>query len=96
METYYGIRNNVRNADTTTDAKSDIMTTAGDDVRILAKIVELSFVPISTTLAREMSGDSIHHGIRDIGLCSEIRKVTQRSTSGRLGHHGHHLHFSNK
>ncbi len=66
MQTY-GIRNSARNAATTTAAKSDIMATAGDDVRILGKIVELAFVPISTALAREMPGDSNHHGIRDIG-----------------------------
>jgi hypothetical protein len=33
----------------------------------LVKIVELVFVPISTGLAREIPGDSNHHGIRDIG-----------------------------
>jgi hypothetical protein len=67
MQTYYGIRNSARNAATTTAAKSDIMAAAGDDGRILGKIVELAFVPISTALAREIPGDSNHHGIRDIG-----------------------------
>jgi hypothetical protein len=43
------------------------MATTGDDGRILDKIVELAFVPISTTLARKMPDDSNHHGIRDIG-----------------------------
>ncbi len=67
MQTYYGIRNNARNATTTTVAKSDIMAAAGDDGRILRKIVELAFVPISTALTREMTVDSNHHVIRDIG-----------------------------
>jgi hypothetical protein len=67
MQTYYGIRNSARNVVTTTAAKSNIMTAAGDNGRILGKIVELAFVPISTALAREMPGDSNHHGIRDIG-----------------------------
>jgi hypothetical protein len=67
MQTYYGIRNSARNVATTTAVKSDIMATAGDDSRILDKIVELTFVPISTALAREMTGDSNHHDIRDIG-----------------------------
>jgi hypothetical protein len=48
MQTYYGIRNSARNAVTTTAAKSDIRTSAGDDNRILGKIVELTFAPIST------------------------------------------------
>jgi hypothetical protein len=43
------------------------MTAAGDDGRILGKIVELAFVPISTALVREMTGNSNHHVIRDIG-----------------------------
>ncbi len=67
IQTYYGIRNSTRNAATTTAAKSDIMPVAGDDDRILGKIVELAVVPISTALAREMPGDSNHHVIRDIG-----------------------------
>ena len=61
MQTYYGIRNSVLNAATTTAVKSDIMTVAGDDDRILGKIVELTFVPITTALAREMPHDSNHH-----------------------------------
>ena len=47
--------------------KSDIITDVGEDGRFLVKIVELIFVPISTTLTREMSDDSNHHDIRDIG-----------------------------
>ena len=38
-----------------------------DDGRILVKIVELVFVPISPVLAPEMPGDTNQHGIRDIG-----------------------------
>jgi hypothetical protein len=67
MQTYYGIRNNAHNATTTTTVKSDIMTAAGDDGRILGKIVELAFVPISTVLTGEMSDDSNHYVIRDSG-----------------------------
>ena len=43
------------------------MAAPGDDVRISDKIVELAVVPISTVMAREMRGDSNHHGIRNIG-----------------------------
>ena len=67
LQTYYGIRNSARDAATTAEAKADIMAASGDDGRVLGKIVELAFVPISTALAREMLGDSNHHGIRDIG-----------------------------
>jgi hypothetical protein len=47
--------------------KQNDLVATGDDGRILGKIVELAFVPISTALTREMPGDSNHHGIRDIG-----------------------------
>jgi hypothetical protein len=67
MQTYYGIRNSAHKTATTTAAKSDIMAAVGDDGRILGKIVQLAFVPISTALSREIPGDSNHHGIRDIG-----------------------------
>jgi hypothetical protein len=56
-------RNNTHNVSLTTTVKSDIMSATGDDGRILVKIVDLVFVPISTTLTREMSGDSNNHGI---------------------------------
>ncbi len=67
LQTYYGIRNSARDSATTAETKADIMAASGDDGRVLGKIVELAFVPISTALAREMLGDSNHHGIRDIG-----------------------------
>jgi hypothetical protein len=62
------------------------MVAACDDGRILGKIVELAFVPISTALTREIPGDSNHHGIRDIGdtlkqgftaLAAAIRLMTE-------------------
>jgi hypothetical protein len=43
------------------------MSVSTDDDRILVKIVELTFVAISTGLTRDMSGDSNQHGIRDLG-----------------------------
>jgi len=44
IQTYYSIRNSARDTATTTGAKADIMAAAGDDGRILVKIVELDFV----------------------------------------------------
>jgi hypothetical protein len=47
--------------------KDNILAVTDDDGRILIKIVEMAFVPISPALAHEMPDDTNQHGIRDIG-----------------------------
>ena len=76
IKTYYGIRNSARDADTTTTAKENILPAAGDDGRILVKIVELVFVPISPVLTPEMPGDTNQHGIHDIGSTVKLGFTT--------------------
>ncbi len=51
----------------TTVAKDNILETTSDDGRILIKIMELVFVPISPALVRKIPGDTNQHGICDIG-----------------------------
>ncbi len=58
---------NVQDRMIKTPLKHTDLVAAGDDDRILGKIVELAFVPISPALTREMPDDSNHHGFLDIG-----------------------------
>ncbi len=47
--------------------REGIMTATGDDGRILAKIIEVAFVPISPALAHQITGDVNQYVIRDVG-----------------------------
>ena len=67
IETYYAIRNSALETAETETVKQGIMAAVGDDGRILAKIIEVAFVPISPALAREIAGDTNQYGIRDVG-----------------------------
>jgi hypothetical protein len=42
------------------------MEAAGDDGRILSKIIEVVFVPLSPALASSLSGDVNEFGIHDV------------------------------
>ncbi len=67
IQTFFVIRNSALETEETESAKEDIMTTAGDDGRILAKIIEVAFVPISPELAHQITGDVNQYVIRDVG-----------------------------
>jgi hypothetical protein len=67
IQTFFAIRNSALEAAETEAAKEGIMAAAGDDGRILAKIIEVAFVPISPALAHQITGDVNQYGIRDVG-----------------------------
>ena len=67
LQTYYTIRDRAVDAAGSEQAKEAIMAAAGDDGRILSKIIEVVFVPISPALASSLSGDVNEFGIHDVG-----------------------------
>jgi hypothetical protein len=67
IQTFFAIRNSALEEEETEAAKEGIMTVAGDDGRILAKIIEVAFVPISPALAHQITGDVNQYVIRDVG-----------------------------
>ncbi len=67
IQTFFAIRNNALEAAETETAKEGIMAATGDDGRILAKIIEVAFVPISPALTHQITGDVNQYVIRDVG-----------------------------
>jgi hypothetical protein len=67
IQTFFAIRNIALEAAETETAKEGIMVAAGDDGRILAKIIEVAFVPISPVVTHQITGDVNQYVIRDVG-----------------------------
>jgi hypothetical protein len=67
LQTYYAIRDRVVETAGSEQARDGIMAAAGDDGRILYKIIEVAFVPVSPSLVHTLSGDVNEFGVRDVG-----------------------------
>jgi len=74
LQTYYMIRDSAIEAADSQNAKDGIMAAAADDGRILSKIIEVAFVPVSPALAHALSGD-----VNEFGILTSDRRFIRDS-----------------